>query len=311
MLHSFGHFGPDDFRRELAVDALAFLEEKDIHAQVWVNHYGGENRHNMGIMWETQQGDNPQSKAYHCDLTKRYGIKYLWSSNLTDCIGQNGRMDFYNLRTLVYEFLLDLRYRPLRNRNHTNQLMNVVSLDDGTKMFDFVRYPLSYTGHGTGYQWAGDLPAQLSDEVLDKLIANKGYIIYYVHLGANDGPPEYFSKPTKAALKNIADRYHEGVLWVAPTTRILRYHTAHKYLRWRHEIKENGTVSIAIDSTSNSVDGKYLPTPDQLKGITFKLKASKTCTVYLDGKMLAVDIRRNDAPARTTATLTGEWAERR
>lgn len=73
---------------------------------------------------------------------------------------------------------------------------------------------------------ASTLSFQLSDENITKLIKSEGTMILYQHLGAirkrsNEFP--YLDLNARRALNKIAEKYHDKIIWVAPTSEILAY----------------------------------------------------------------------------------------
>ena len=88
-LHTYGdfnHYG--GFRREMAVTAVDYLQDKGIQIRVWVNH--GDNHNFQSIderlglgdlkQWQSANGDSFESVEYHMDLTRTLGISFLCRS---------------------------------------------------------------------------------------------------------------------------------------------------------------------------------------------------------------------------------------
>ena len=276
-LHSYGEFAEGGFSRELAVKAIDFLTSRSLSIDVYINHGGKGNNDNIGPQ-SSFRGDNPGSIEYHTDLTVPMGIKYLWRGQVTHCVGQDGDFSPINFAKMVYEYFQDLS-NPGIDYPHDNSLVHVHALDDGQKVFEFVRY-IDPRGRCPRARQE-NLWYQLSPKVVDELIDHKGYLIQYTHLGTNKHQP-YLSAPTLDALQYIKKKNNEGKLFVTTTSNLLNYYVHHKYLYWHHTLKMD-SLFIMIDSISNEVEGCFIPTKKDLEGITFYVPDNKKVSLSVQG----------------------------
>ena len=280
-LHSFGEFADGGFSRNLALRAVDFFRSESLIIDVFTNHGGIGNTDNIGPAPHLR-GDNPDSKEYHTDLTIFLGIKFLWRGQVTHCIGQDANFSLKDQAKLIYEWFQDFMNKDV-DYKHDNSLIHVFTLDDGQKVFEFVRfinplgkYPIARQEY---------MQYQLGPEVIDELIRKKGYLIQYTHLGTTERKP-YLSPTTVEALGDIRKKNDEGKLLVTTTSKLLNYYVHSKYMFWRHFTKGD-SLFIEIDSISNPVEGCFVPDEKDLEGITFYVPADKEVSLLVRGSSLS------------------------
>ena len=215
-LHSYGEFAEGGFRRDLAVRAVDFVKSESLSVDVYINHGGAGNNDNIGPPSHFR-GDNPSAIEYHTDLTVPLGIKYLWRGQVTHCIGQDADFSLVNFAKMVYEYFQDLLNTEI-GYPHDNSLVHIHTLDDGQKMFEFIRYINPLGKYPLARQEY--MQYQLGPEVIDELIGRKGYLIFYTHLGANKHQP-YLSSHALDVLRYIKKKNDEAKLLVTTTTKLL------------------------------------------------------------------------------------------
>lgn len=279
-LHSYGEFAEGGFSRDLAVRAVDFLKSESFSVDVYTNHGGTGNNDNIGAA-SRFRGDNPGAGEYHTDLIVPLGIRFLWRGQVTHCIGQDGDFSLINFAKMVYEHFQDLLNREF-DYTHDNSLVYIHTLDDGQKVFEFVRYINPLGKYPLARQEY--MQYQVGPKVIDKLIRNKGYLIQYTHLGTNKNQP-YLSSPTLDALRYIRKKNDEGKLLVTTTSKLLNYYVHCKYLYWHHAAKKD-SLFIMIDSISNEVEGSFFPSEKDLEGITFYIPADKKVSLLVQGRLI-------------------------
>ena len=81
-LHTYGNFRPTKgpFRRELAIAGIEELSSRKILLDTWIDHGGQDISLNFAkyYYYPGEQGDDPNSPAYHTDLLIAYGVRYAW-----------------------------------------------------------------------------------------------------------------------------------------------------------------------------------------------------------------------------------------
>lgn len=299
-LHSYGNFGKESFTRDFARRAVELMKEKSFRTNVYINHGAVKtNFQNIGdASWDL--GDNPESDYYHTDITIPAGIKFLWRGQLTHCIGQDADFSVMNMLKQVIEYFQDLKYSE-QNFPHDNNLVHLYTLDDSTKLFEFVRY-VNPSGHYPEAT-ADNIIHQLGPEQMDNLIDNSGYMIFYTHFGRNSGYP-YLSDPTIEALRYIGDKNKSKKLMVTTTSRLLNYYIHQKYLFW-HTLDIADTTNIYIDSISNAVEGCFIPDENQLEGLTFYIPDNRVVQLFIDG--IATTCIQNDIDNTGRLSITIPW----
>lgn len=98
-IHTFGDFSAEDergtlFTRKLAISGWETFKNIGFTPKVWINHGNKSNKQNFGAAVSSsfmsyQEGDNPDSRYYHTDITLENGIKYVWNSVNSDTFGQD------------------------------------------------------------------------------------------------------------------------------------------------------------------------------------------------------------------------------
>ena len=239
VLHTYGCFTDSShFTRAMAEKAIAVLSGRGVAIEAWVNHGPPTNVQGLGGRDEWQ-GDVPGTAAYHADLTVGYGVRWLWTgTEMTDRVALDGRRRWW--------------------RRATETLVEPYELRDGQEVQTFRRF----TGLGGRTPVLEDLPQQLSAENLDRLVKEAGWAIVYQHLAVRRrgegfgtdayGPVDdaWLTEAEIAALRELARRHHDGEIWVAPTTRLLRHHELQRTLRWQER-----DDALVIEAGQGSVTG--------------------------------------------------------
>ncbi|HUT70501.1 MAG TPA: hypothetical protein VMW89_07460 [Desulfatiglandales bacterium] len=220
-LHGYGDFvSRNAFSRGLAERALDELIKNNIKITVWIDHGSADNSQNIAIPNLLSRGDNPKHRrAYHTDLLGDYGILFVAGYN-TDLVGQNGKRR-WPAKPLTQQTVPFVFAKRLHGRLYGKRLLTKRRFRDGRLFYSFCR-----ARNGVLRPSASTLFHQLSDENVQKLIESEGIMILYQHLGAVDkGANEfpYLDQQAREALRNIAQKHDENVVWVAPTSRILKY----------------------------------------------------------------------------------------
>jgi hypothetical protein len=314
ILHSYGE--KDDFTREDAVRALTELKKADCRLDVWIDH--AKSKSNLGDDVTYGPGDHPGSKEYHADLTLAYGIKFAWLGRVTMITGQSvpvtpdAFFDLFDaehpipsLVNMGKEFAKNV-LGVLGNRKYAlhreNELVKITGLDDGQKIYEFMRFDNCWKGVGAGADARG-LARAISARVLARLKQRQGYMIVYTHLGKNADSPAFIPPETQKALRNLAAECKSGNIYVTTTSRLLNYYIHQRYLDWTSN-SENGETVIRIRAVKDPLQGSFVPTVEDLQGITFYVPDKARARILLSGKALE-NIRRNfpDDTGRPSITI--------
>ncbi|MBD3169393.1 MAG: hypothetical protein GF307_07910 [candidate division Zixibacteria bacterium] len=294
--HSYGNFSrwenppdPAYFERKLAETALDRLAKDGIKFDTYINHGDNYNRQNLLCQLIEAYGDDPESEAYHSDLTiENLGIYFYWGCDLTAVVGQDrslnlGDMDYFKFKT---EHLVKSLIKYLIGRKHKirkvfgNELMRPRRLRDRQLLMEFTRYCYSY-GNINFPPNRDILKKQLSTEVLDKLERNRGTMIIYTHFGQplerEDG--QIFDTELCKRFRELKSRQESERIWITTTSRMLNYHYTNKYLVWDSEKVSEGAYRINIKGTNGPVD-----VPPNYEGITFYAGEPEKIEIYIMGE---------------------------
>jgi hypothetical protein len=241
-------------------------------------------------------GDKPGTIGYHADLTLAYGIRYYWFS--TNCfIGQDVPrwpwkiLELFHRDYIVHSIvecgktvirgLLGLIGFKRYKGDLTNKLVKVVKLSDGQKIYGFKRFNNGPCGRNTRTD-SKALARQISPTILRTLKKNRGYMIVYTHLGKNHDCNNVIAEESQQALRNLSHEYENGEIYVTTTSKLLNYNVIHNYMNWECSIVGPDEIKITIHDIQDPVRGTYLPTLEQLQGITFYIPNHMEARLFID-----------------------------
>jgi hypothetical protein len=302
-LHSYGNFSRHGgFRRGHAERAAEVLGDEGFAPRVWVNHGGAHDFQNLG----TGCGDlpeNPEARGapapeYHLDLTRKLGMRYAWIGDLTATPGQDrslGPRDWFHTASPVRRELMAHLARGLARRlayrqilaahpNYPtvrNSLLTTQTFRDKSVGQTFVRYG------DFGRAAFADLGWLLRPYFLDALEATGGLSAVFVHWSRHPGRTfRDLPGPGLEGLRRLADRAHQGRIWVTTTGRLLAYWEARRALRVQ-EAEEQGQSVVRLEADPLP-DGRHVSLED-LTGITLQVPDPKRVRVLWKGTPLAAE----------------------
>ena len=294
VMHSYGK--KSDFTREDAVKSLADLKKTNCRMDVWVDH--DRSISNLGDDVTFGFGDHRDSKAYHADVTLGYGIRFAWLGRVTMIAGQSAPITiktFTNIYDLDHplDSLINVGKELAKNAlavfgnkkyamHGSNDLVKIATLDDGNRVYEFTRFDNFWEGVATGAT-NKRLAYVISGKTLDRLKETEGYMIVYTHFGKNSDSPKYVCEETQDALRNLAEEYRTGNIYVTTTSKLLNYYVKHKYLNWSTESK-NGEIVIQIYNVKDPISGTFTPKAKELRGITFYTPDRSRTRVLIGGQ---------------------------
>jgi hypothetical protein len=315
VMHSFGR--KKEFSRDHAIQAIAELENNNLKVDVWVDHATASN--NMGDDVTFGTGDHPDSDTYHADLTIRYGIKYAWLGRVTMIIGQEVVPDleqFYQIfdsahyvksisnmvKELAKHYLSFLGSKKY-SMHAKNRLVEIKQLDDGQKIYEFIRFDNHWDGVSTGAN-SKNLGYILSEKSIQRLKSRSGYMIVYTHLGMNDGCKDVICEEAVNSLRLLEKEFRDGEIFVTTTSKLLNYYIVSKYLNWVIDKKNNDLIRITILSVEDPVFGSFIPSMQQLEGITFCIPKNKKIEMYLGQEEIhSVKVNSNDQKNQASISI--------
>ena len=314
IMHSYGK--KYDFTREDAIRALQELNNQNCKVEVWVDHT--KSKDNLGDDVTFGLGDHPGSKEYHADLTLAYGIKFAWLGRVTMITGQSVPInietftDIFDSDHPIYSFV-NMSKELAKNvigvfgnkkyaMHQGNELVNITELNDGQKVYEFMRFDNHWKGVGVGADAKG-LAYAISSKSIAQLKKKEGYMIVYTHLGKNTNSLQPIPRETQNAFRNLAREFKAGDIYITSTSKLLNYYIHHRYLNWSYQSKNN-EVRIHIQNIKDPIAGDRIPTLKDLRGMTFYIPNKNKTRVFLSGKQMDV-IQRNspDYTGRESVTL--------
>ncbi len=282
------------------------LIKNTCNLHVWVNHSSSPS--NIGYL-KGFFGDDENNEIYHSDISiDSLDLIFLWHHAVTGIVGQdrslslvsffdafdpkNPSYSFYNYTIKeIVKYLSSVYGNRQYKMRKSNDLVTVTHLDDGQPIFEFIRSNFGFRGVWDSANSNG-LGHSLRKSILKKLIEVEGYSIIYTHLGENDGFP-YISQSTQKALKYLEEQYRNGNIWVTTTYKLLNYNVNIKYLHWKTHV-ENDSLKIIIEKIIDPVRGEYIPTVEDLRGITFFTKNPDKASIYIQNTKIK-EVTKNDA----------------
>jgi hypothetical protein len=226
------------------------------------------------LLW--YQGDNPGSPYYVNDVLAANGLRYVWL-----CLGP-GQDSFANR--------IDL---PERQLNGRPSILDVVTMDDGVRYFQFSRCYGSQNARGEA--WPGlrqtaltvDSSVLFTAENFDHLCREEGTSILYTHWTAEPALPP--GKDTLARFHLLRRYRDEGRIWVAPLSKVLEWTRLRTFLQYTAR-EEGGRLVISIEGTEDPVVGRQSLSPQECRGLTFRVpETTATVEIRVAGKTLPPD----------------------
>ncbi len=274
-IHAFGDFsntGGSRFTRDLAISAWEIMDGAGIAPAVWIDHGTETNIQNFGAynaknVSRYQQGDNPQSDAYHTDITLSRSIRYVWYSRHSDQFGQAF---------------------PLKEK----------TLRDGRKVWSFVRYTSEMIGKEIDWTWRPNrLRDQITESRLDRLEERGEYSLVAQHLTSYE-PWLRMEQPDIDAMRLLAQRFYGGRILVARSSRVFDYAVAQSCLRYE-TAEIDGWFVINIRGIADPVTGERVPELTQLSGLTFYCDSGDRTVIIAGEEVLTPDRLAVNPPDET------------
>lgn len=292
--HGWGDFNDRDpdpaFVNNIAAAVVKDFKKFELSVPVWINHGSIRNLQNLSCrLYPFFQGDNPSSPLYTARYLPRLGIRYVWTTEIVPWPLSGNQSRTYTSRFF--------RRRVTEFKNIVKRLRREGELQRGHTMQEefCVRFPLKNRRHYWGFtRWNADprgvwyrpgrntLAAQLPPDAIRQLLDTEGYAALYVHLGLpvqNVAAEPLFSNESYRVLEALARRFHDGELWVTPTSRLVDYWVMWHTSRWDAVCTDAGGIDIIITNPdSNTV----------FSGLTFATPLPDKTRIIAQGSILPV-----------------------
>jgi hypothetical protein len=209
------------------------------------------------------QGDNPGSPHYIADLVRDFGFRFYWMIQ-----PQPGYATHISNSLLLPEGTLP---------GGRSSCFRIVTLDDGSRVLAFPRAEKESL-HAMGSV------KLLTEEGLRELLDRQGTSILYTHWTL--APPLTFDREALEGLARLQRLYEDGHVWVAPTSEILQFTFVRTFLDYEVRLQE-GRVILDIRKVNDPIGTPYVPTLDDLRGISFEGPSGNPVEVRLAGEPVA------------------------
>lgn len=278
-LHTYGNFsvaGESIFDRSHAETAIAELESRGIRFSVWVNHGSDTNTQNFGLH-AAHEGDLPGSRAYHTDLLLDYGVRFAWNHRRSDMAGLESPLLPMSLRDgrQLWGFS---RYTSTLGAAATEAFANH---PDFFEAWPQLKRQQPDGTPSTMLWWPELLDSQLSAARLDELVAGGHFCVAAQHLG-DFKERTAFSAGAVETFRRLRTYQDEGRVLVARVSRLLEYARVSQHLRFETRQTPAG-VQIHLAAVEDPVFGRFVPTLDQLRGVTFYAPDPAATHLFLEG----------------------------
>lgn len=317
-LHSWGDFnrtGPDPvFIGNVSKRLIEEFHTYDLKINIWINHGDSFNYQNMYARLNSNyHGDDPSSSFYTANLLGELGIQFYWLSELLPWplsadslkgsppvwLRKTSRRVINSMKNVIKRMVN--RKSRIRPNSQLMELMYKWRRRDNAAIFGFTRF----NHHPRGI-WT--LPTRhtmhhsLNNTILTKLIRQEAYLILYTHLGLPIGNSVMFPKNDRIALENLAQKYHDGVIWISPTRDLLSYWKTHRYMRWKAE-QAGEMINIDLETIPDPITGRRFPEEKDLAGICFYSACPEKTAIRLRGKQLKLVINPSDYTGRPSLSF--------
>jgi len=225
-IHAYGDFdGVGGFQRELAQAYYEAMEELGVTIEVFTNHGSSDNVQNVGTDAGYHKGDQRNNIAYHADLMKLNGIRYIWTDSMV--VEKNIPTKKSQAKKYIRKYI---NYIKGIHERSNSRLTFSETLQDGNEFRGFTRFRST----GLNAPNLSSLGAQLDQIDWDSFYHSAGGLIIYQHLGvlyraarqcikaSVDGiksRPEIFLRPFYQLEKEVK----EGRLWMEGLAWFLNY----------------------------------------------------------------------------------------
>ncbi|MET0554908.1 MAG: hypothetical protein ABW221_17840 [Vicinamibacteria bacterium] len=299
--HSFGDLATT---RAHAGRALDELERHGCRMEVWIDHARAVT--NLGADIMCGQGDVPGSAAYHADLTRAFGVGYVWRGRVTSVVGQDvprrlagivqrGHL-LASARTMAKEAAKGLLARGGSGKyamHRDNAVLRPVTLRDGGAAREFLRCNPHWLAVDEG-ETADGLAEVLTASMLDRLVQAGGACVLYTHLGKIADRARPFNAATCAALERLAARSRSAQILVTTTRRLLGQ---------RRALQEARVTTAPGADGALRVDVSYAGPAADLDGLTVYVPDPARVRVFVNGAAAASAANAPDETGRASVSL--------
>ena len=138
--------------------------------------------------------------------------------------------------------------------------------------------------------------------MLDTLVARRGLMILYTHLGKIRSAREPFGPAARAAFRHLADRRDAGHVLVTTTRRMLGFAAAMRRVDGTVRTDRDGGIRVDLRIASNGLPFKA----SDLDGITVYVADAARTRLFVEGREFST-LQRNPADDTGRPSVTIPW----
>ena len=212
------------------------------------------------------------------------GVTFVFDGEEVGTAGQDAACSLVDRGRQLWEALLFLyAEREWRGRSFfANRLFEPVEVAGGTT-YAYKKYVGRVCDLPSGMP--DDVAAQVAEAVAYEIAAKGGVAILAGSSSVRNGPPA-----------SVADHFRlehqRGRIYYVERDRLLVYSYVRRYLDWSATTSDD-EVTIRIRGVDDGVVGQWVPTPEELTGITFYTPDPAGTRVFVAGEEL-LDVTAND-----------------
>lgn len=288
--------------REARRTAVAYLRERGLEVAVLDDESVRRGGGRFGATSHALAG-RPEAGGYARELLRSCGVRFVDTREFVHTIGQGAMCSLIDRFEQLFDSLRygltagDWRARSI----FSNRLIEPCVAEEGAGLYSFKTF--SGAWGPVGRRATPDLAQQLAEPVLFELEAKGGTMIVDTCLADDDRWPHAVAPATAEALERLAQRHRDGRLYVATTERLLTHNLVHRYLDWTVE-RDTVSVDIRIRGVNGGAGDYWIPTLDELQGLTFYTPAPGSTRVYVGAHEIEGLVRNPaDDTGRTSVTI--------
>lgn len=210
------------------------------------------------------EGANPTSPYYCADLIRQFGFRY------------------FNIQSAMPGYVATIQNTlVVPEANHAGRFspLHIVKLEDGTSCLAFTRTCLD----NPPTSWAYNTLEMLTQENLQRACDAQGWCILYTHWLHEPG--KVFTAKALEGLGRLRDFHKGGRVWTTSTPELLDYCFIRTFLQYAVR-REQGKRVIDILCVSDPVGKGYVPTAEELRGISFECPTDLPVEMRLAGETI-------------------------
>jgi len=176
---------------------------------------------------------------------------------------------------------------------------------DSVRLYRYKKYAGRW--HGLPAAAPPEALEQITQALLYELKAKGGWILIDVRLGERRRAHDPSSSELAGILAPITEEHAAGRVYVATPNDLLSRNLIQRYLDWEAESASSG-VDIHIHGVAEEEGTPWVPTIEELQGVTFYTPLPERTRVFLDGEEIS-GLLMNPADHTRRASVSIPWGD--